>query len=109
MENLFEKSSKTAAETSGEPLSSSTPIPLELTKDEVVYDETFVVRKTRFDLLKSTSIADSNKDYVTGPNTDQGRQAVVYFTRQHILADKGLATAHNQLESSYDASPVVDL
>ena len=109
MENLFEESSKTAVETNGEPSSSSTLIPLQLTENETVYDETFVVRKTRFDLLKSTSIADSTKDYVTGPDTEQGRGAVVYFTRQHILKEKGLATAHDSLEHAYEAEATVDL
>ena len=109
MEGLFDESPKTAPETSGEASQSSTPTPLELTENETVYDETFVVRKTRFDLLKSTSIADSTKDYVTGPDTEQGREAVVYFTRQHILKEKGLATAHDSLEHAYEAEATVDL
>ena len=49
------------------------------------------------------------KDYVTGPNTEQGREAVIYFTRQHLLKEQGLATEVDHLEHAYEANTAVDL
>jgi len=99
---------KTKTETLGEQLPSNTQTAaLVLEENETVYDEAFVIRKTRWGTLKSFTL--DGQAWVVGPNTDESRTAIVYFTRQHLLREKGLATAHDQLESSYDASPVVDL
>ena len=99
---------KTKTETAGEQSPSSTQTAaLVLEENETVYDEAFVVRKTRWGTLKSFTL--DGQAWVVGPNTDESRTAIVYFTRQHLLREKGLTTVHDQLESSYDASPVVDL
>ncbi len=99
---------KTKTETAGEQSPSSTQtVALVLEENETVYDEEFVIRETRWGTLKSFTL--DGQAWVVGPNTDESRTAIVYFTRQHLLREKGLATAHDQLESSYDASPVVDL
>ena len=102
------QSEKTKMETSTEASPSNTQTAaLVLEENETVYDEAFVIRKTRWGTLKSFTL--DGQAWVVGPNTDESRTAIVYFTRQHLLREKGLATAHDQLESSYDASPVVDL
>ncbi len=99
---------KTKMETAGEPsLLSTQTVALVLEENEVVYDEAFVIRKTRWGTLKSFTL--DGRSWVTGPDSDESRTALVYFTQQHLLREQGLATAHDQLESSYDASPVVDL
>jgi hypothetical protein len=99
---------KTKTETAGEPLPSSTQtVALVLEENEVVYDEAFVIRKTRWGTLKSFTL--DGRAWVVGANSDESRAALIYFTRQHLLREQGLATAHDQLESSYDASPTVDL
>ena len=99
---------KTKTETLGEQLPSSTPtVALVLEENEVVYDEAFVIRKTRWGTLKSFTL--DGRAWVVGPNTDESRTAILHFTRQHLLREQGLEAAHDQLESSYDASPVVDL
>jgi len=110
--NLMDVSSpqleKTRMETSGEAsLSNTATAALVLEENETVYDEAFVIRKTRWGTLKSFTL--DGRSWVVGPNTDESREAIVYFTQQHLLREKGLETAHDQLESSYDASPVVDL
>ena len=102
------QSEKTKMEIAGEPSPSSTQtVALVLEENETVYDEAFVIRKTRWGTLKSFTL--DGRAWVVGPNTDESRTAIIYFTRQHLLREQGLATAHDQLESSYDASPVVDL
>ena len=99
---------KTRTETSTEAsLSNTATAALVLEENETVYDAAFVIRKTRWGTLKSFTL--DGRSWVTGPNTDESREAIVYFTQQHLLREKGLETAHDQLESSYDASPVVDL
>ena len=99
---------KTKTETAGELLPSSTQtVALVLEENETVYDEAFVIRKTRWGTLKSFTL--DGRSWVTGPDTDESRTALIHFTRQHLLREQGLDTAHDQLESSYDASPVVDL
>ena len=99
---------KTKTETLGEQSPSSTQtVALVLEENETVYDEAFVIRKTRWGTLKSFTL--DGRPWVVGPNSDESREAIVHFTQQHLLREKGLATAHDQLESSYDASPVVDL
>ena len=99
---------KTKTETAGEAsLSNTQTVALVLEENEIVYDEAFVIRKTRWGTLKSFTL--DGRSWVTGPNTDESRTALIHFTRQHLLREQGLATAHDQLESSYDASPVVDL
>ena len=99
---------KTKTETAGELLPSSTQtVALVLEENETVYDEAFVIRKTRWGTLKSFTL--DGRSWVTGPDTDESRMALIHFTRQHLLREQGLDTAHDQLESSYDASPVVDL
>jgi len=82
-------------------------VALVLEENETVYDEAFVIRKTRWGTLKSFTL--DGRPRVTGLDSDESRTALIYFTQQHLLREKGLATAHDQLESSYDASPVVDL
>ncbi len=101
-------SEKTQAGNAGgaSPSSTSTK-PLTLTENETVYDDAFVIRKTRWGTLKSFTL--DGRAWVVGPDSDESRTAIIYFTRQHLLREQGLATAHDQLESSYDASPVVDL
>ena len=95
-------------EIAGEPSPSNTQTAaLVLEENETVYDEAFVIRKTRWGTLKSFTL--DGQAWVVGPNTDESRTAIIYFTRQHLLKEQGLATAHDQLESSYDAPPVVDL
>ena len=108
MDVLSQQSEKTKTETSGEASPSSTPtVALVLEENETLYDEAFVVRETRWGTLKSFSL--DGRSWVTGPNHDEGKQAVIYFTRQHLLREQGLAEAHDQLEHSYDAPAVVDL
>jgi hypothetical protein len=107
MEKLFAESPKTAPEQSGEASPSSTLKPLELTENETVYDEAFVVRETRWGTLRSFTL--DGRSWVIGPDTDTGRQAIIHFTRQHLLREQGLAEAHDQLEHSYDAPTAVDL
>ena len=107
MEKLFAESPKTAPEKSGEASQSNTLTPLKLTENETVYDEAFVIRKTRWGTLKSFTL--DGRAWVVGPDTDESKTAILHFTRQHLLREQGLATAHDTLESSYDASPVVDL
>ena len=102
------QSEKTKMEIAGEPSPSNTQTAaLVLEENETVYDEAFVIRKTRWGTLKSFTL--DGQACVVGPNTDESRTAIIYFTRQHLLKEQGLATAHDQLESSYDAPPVVDL
>lgn len=101
-------SEKTKMETAGEALPSSTQTTaLVLEENEKVYDEAFVIRESRWGTLKSFTL--DGRSWVTGPNSDQSREAIIYFTQQHLLREQGLAIAHDQLEHSYDASPVVDL
>ena len=108
MDASSQQSEKTKTETLGEASPSSTQTAaLILEENETVYDEAFVIRKTRWGTLKSFTL--DGRPWVVGPNSDESREAIVYFTQQHLLREKGLATAHDQLESSYDASPVVDL
>lgn len=77
------------------------PEPLTLKPDEVVYDGEFVVRESRFGLLNSIGIKDS-KGYVTGPLNSL--DAVIFFTREHIKRDQGIAQDHLLLEKSYDGT-----
>ena len=99
---------KTKVETAGEPSPSNTQtVALVLEENEAVYDEEFVIRETRWGTLQSFTL--DGRSHVVGPNSDDSRTAIIYFTQQHLLREKGLETAHDQLESSYDASPVVDL
>jgi len=78
-----------------------------LEENETLYDEAFVIRESRWGTLKSFTL--DGRSWVTGPNTDESRTALIYFTRQHLLREQGLAEAHDQLEHSYDAPPAVDL
>jgi hypothetical protein len=103
----FDESAKTAQEKLGEASQSNSLTPLALTENETVYDEAFVIRKTRWGTLKSFTL--DGRAWVVGANSDESREALIYFTRQHLLREQGLATAHDQLESSYDAPAVVDL
>ena len=99
---------KTKTETLGKQSPSSTQtVALVLEENETVYDEAFVIRETCWGTLKSFTL--DGRPQVVGPNSDDSRTAIIYFTRQHLLREQGLGTAHDILESSYDASPVVDL
>ncbi len=97
MEGLFQQSEKTPQEKSGEATPSKSLTPLTLTENEVVYDECFVVRKSRFGLYNG--IALSGKGYCTSPTEEDA----IYWTREHLKREQDQAT-DSTVGKSYDGT-----
>ena len=97
MEGLFQQSEKTLQEKSGEATPSKSLTPLTLTENEVVYDECFVVRKSRFGLYNG--IALTGKSYCTSPTEEDA----IYWTRDHLKREQD-GSSESTVGKSYDGT-----
>ena len=97
MEGLLPQSEKTPQEKSGEVTPSKSLTPLTLTENEVVYDDCFVVRKSRYGLYNSFTL--DGKPYVTSPDEEQA----VYWTRDNLKREQDQAT-DSTVSKSYDST-----
>ena len=80
MENMFSQSESTPQETRSE--SSPSPTPLELRKDEIIYDDAFVVRESRYGCFSSTTL--EGRRMLTGGTL----KGVVEMTRWHLKCEQ---------------------
>jgi hypothetical protein len=97
MEDLSQQSEKTLQGKSGEATPSKSLKPLTLTENETVYDECFVVRKSRYGLYNSFTL--DGKPYVTSPDVEEA----VYWTRDHLKREQDQAT-DSTVGETYDST-----
>ena len=96
MEGLFPQSEKPKTEESTEQSPSNTK--LELMENEVVYDDAFVVRESRFGLFNSIDL--NGRGWVTSPTLE----AAILWTRDHLKREQEGALASDLLERTYEGT-----